>query len=248
MAEMYNSCSPYAYVLNNPVNLFDPNGMYSMFFNGEEVDGDAKRNLQSRMGLTDDRNSDETSSNVETGIPTSFGDLLGQFGKFIGLGLKNEIGSSDFDQKKAIAEENREMTVLAIETANGVMSILVPVSSLADVMYKVEAGHGLAALADVPFVVLDIAGGPADEIYDGMRLASNDALSSAIKFLGKDYIDAGNWRFISKDGKRVVRMGDSDLRGHGGGSPHMNFEVLGPNPDKQGKMKVINNMHIFLTD
>ena len=162
--------------------------------------------------------------------------------------MKDEIGSADFDKKQSKASENREMTLLAIETANGVMSILVPISSVADVMAKIEAGHGLAALAAIHFVVLDIAGGPADEIYDGMKLASNDALSSAIKFLGNDYIDAGNWRFISKDGKRVVRMGDSDLRGHGGGSPHMNFEVLGPNPDKQGKMKVLKNMHIFLTD
>jgi RHS repeat-associated protein len=158
LAELNYQISPYAYCLNNPVRSYDPNGMYSLYFNGEEVDGDAKKNLQSRLGLPDDSNLGNSSSQeVETGIPTSLSDLAGMIGNLLGLGLKNEIGSVDFDIKQSKASENREMTLLAIETANGVMSILVPVSSVAELMSKIEKGHGLAALAAVPFVVLDAA-------------------------------------------------------------------------------------------
>jgi len=34
---------------------------------------------------------------------------------------------------------------------------------------------------------------------------------------------------------------------HGGG-PHVNFEILAPNPAKQGKMQVITDIHIYLED
>ena len=67
-------------------------------------------------------------------------------------------------------------------------------------------------------------------------------------FLGKGYKDAGNGRFISADGTKVVRMGDNDILGKHGGGPHMNFETMAPNPAKPGKMQVIDNMHIYLED
>ncbi|WP_290368695.1 RHS repeat-associated core domain-containing protein, partial [Chryseobacterium sp. Bi04] len=38
LAESYYSHSPYAYVMNNPINLFDPNGMVSQAFIDELLD------------------------------------------------------------------------------------------------------------------------------------------------------------------------------------------------------------------
>lgn len=38
-----------------------------------------------------------------------------------------------------------------------------------------------------------------------------------------------------------------ELGKHGGG-PHMNFETMAPNPAKPGKMVVVDNKHVYLTD
>lgn len=85
-------------------------------------------------------------------------------------------------------------------------------------------------------------------LKNGSKLKTNDALDAAEDFLGKGYKDAGNGRFISADGTKVVRMGDNNILGKYGGEPHMNFETLAPNPAKPGKMQVIDNMHIYLED
>ncbi|MDE6505837.1 MAG: RHS repeat-associated core domain-containing protein, partial [Eubacterium sp.] len=85
-------------------------------------------------------------------------------------------------------------------------------------------------------------------LKNGSRLKTNDALDAAEDFLGKGYTDAGNGRFISADGTKVVRMGDNDILGKHGGGPHMNFETMAPNPSKPGKMQVVDNMHIYLED
>ena len=85
-------------------------------------------------------------------------------------------------------------------------------------------------------------------LKNGSKLKTNDALDAAEDFLGKGYKDAGNGRFISTDGTKVVRMGDNDILGKHGGGPHMNFETMAPNPAKPGKMQVIDNMHIYLED
>jgi hypothetical protein len=73
----------------------------------------------------------------------------------------------------------------------------------------------------------------------------NDALDTACEFLGSGYKDMGNGRFLSVDGTKQVRMGDADIMG---ARPHMNFEILGPNPAKPGKMQVITNYHIYLKE
>ena len=85
-----------------------------------------------------------------------------------------------------------------------------------------------------------------DKLIDGMKLDTNKALDAAEDFLGKGYKDLGNGRYMSADGTKVVRMGDSDILGQHGGAPHMNFETLVSNPSKPGKMKVIENLHIYL--
>jgi intein/homing endonuclease len=86
------------------------------------------------------------------------------------------------------------------------------------------------------------------KLADGMKISSNSALDAASDFLGKGYRDLGNGRFVSEDGLRQVRMGDSDILGAHGGGSHMNFETLIPNPSKPGKMMVDSNLHIYLED
>ncbi len=82
-------------------------------------------------------------------------------------------------------------------------------------------------------------------LSDGVRMTTNEALSAAEKFLGTGYRDMGNGRFLSADGTKQVRMGNSDIIGQ---RPHMNFETLGSSPARPGKMQVTNNFHIYLED
>jgi ElaB/YqjD/DUF883 family membrane-anchored ribosome-binding protein len=96
----------------------------------------------------------------------------------------------------------------------------------------------------------DAAKGTGKTIADGVKMKTNDALDAADDFLGKGYKDMGNGRFVSADGTKQVRMGDSDITGQHGGRPHMNFETLVPNPRKPGKMMPdpAQNLHIFLDE
>ena len=91
-------------------------------------------------------------------------------------------------------------------------------------------------------------GGKNFKLADGASMTTDQALDTGANYLGSGYQDMGNGRFLSADGTRQVRMGDSDITGKHGGGPHMNFEELGPNPAKPGKMKIENNIHIYLTD
>ncbi|XVQ11525.1 RHS repeat-associated core domain-containing protein [Spirillospora sp. CA-255316] len=83
---------------------------------------------------------------------------------------------------------------------------------------------------------------------DGTRIPTNDALDAAEKWLGPGYKEPvpGSGRYVSRDGTRVARMGESDITGQHGGGPHMNFERLAPNPKKPGKMMVVENRHVYL--
>ncbi|MGW2651988.1 polymorphic toxin-type HINT domain-containing protein, partial [Streptomyces sp. NPDC001393] len=83
---------------------------------------------------------------------------------------------------------------------------------------------------------------------DGTKIPVDDALSAAEKWVGPGYSEPvpGSGRFVSKDGTRVARMGETDITGQHGGGPHMNFERLAPNPKKPGKSMVVENRHIYL--
>ncbi len=83
---------------------------------------------------------------------------------------------------------------------------------------------------------------------DGQRVTTSEALTEAERWLGSGYKDMGGGRYVSADGTRVVRMGDGDILGKHGGGPHMNFETRAPNPAKPGKMVVVDNKHVYLTD
>ena len=82
---------------------------------------------------------------------------------------------------------------------------------------------------------------------NGTRMSVDDTLDEAIRYLGNGYRDAGNGRFVSSDGLRQVRIGDSDILGLHGGGPHVNFEQLEPDP-LTGRMQIIGNSHVYLTD
>lgn len=69
---------------------------------------------------------------------------------------------------------------------------------------------------------------------------------AAARFLGEGYTEASAGRFLSKDGLRQVRIGDTDILGLHAGGPHINFETLAPNPAKPGKNMIVQNLHIFL--
>jgi hypothetical protein len=87
-------------------------------------------------------------------------------------------------------------------------------------------------------------------IKNGVRLPTNKVLDLAEKYLGKGYkeVVSGTGRYVSKDGTRVVRMGLNDIMGKHDKGPHVNFEILTKNPLKPGKMKVVQNMHVYLKD
>jgi RHS repeat-associated protein len=87
-------------------------------------------------------------------------------------------------------------------------------------------------------------------IKDGMKVTTSKALELALNFLGEGYkeVGAGSGRYLSADGTRVVRIGVNDITGKHGGGPHVNFETLTPNADKPGKMKVDENIHVYLSD
>lgn len=75
LAEDYHSASPYAYVLNNPVFFFDPNGMLTQAFMNEI--------LHSASGTTWTNNNDGTFSN-------NWGDMMNNDG--IGLNFDSSLG------------------------------------------------------------------------------------------------------------------------------------------------------------
>jgi hypothetical protein len=72
-------------------------------------------------------------------------------------------------------------------------------------------------------VLVHNTGGTCELPADGSRMTVNEALDAGENWLGPEYREAvpGSGRFISADGKRVVRMGESDITGaHGGGATY----------------------------
>ena len=92
-----------------------------------------------------------------------------------------------------------------------------------------------------------------DDIVDGQAMTTSEALDLALDFLGPGYKDLGNGRFISSDGRRVVRMGDSDIAGHAPHyTPHINFEemedVAVPGRGVVSKVIDSSKRHVELSD
>ena len=92
-----------------------------------------------------------------------------------------------------------------------------------------------------------------DDIVDGQAMTTSEALDLALDFLGPGYKDLGKGRFISSDGRRVVRMGDSDIAGHAPHyTPHINFEemedVAVPGRGVVSKVIDSSKRHVELSD
>lgn len=87
---------------------------------------------------------------------------------------------------------------------------------------------------------------------DGSRMTCDAVLTLAMDYLGEGYTEPDpvkhKGRYVSADGRRVVRMGSNDVLGKHGGGRHVNFELLEPNLAKPGKMKVAEDRHVYLTD
>nr|WP_143765284.1 DUF6531 domain-containing protein [Catenulispora acidiphila] len=106
---------------------------------------------------------------------------------------------------------------------------------------------GLASGARVPSPPFS-AGGYSTP-GNNQELNVDDMLKAGEDWLGPGYGEpkAGSGRFVSSDGSRVFRMGDSDILGKHGGGPHCNFEYMEPDP-KTGRMSVTQNDHVYFTN
>jgi len=60
------------------------------------------------------------------------------------------------------------------------------------------------------------------------KMTTSQALDAAEDFLGEGYKHMGNGRYVSADGLRQVRIGDSDILGLHGPGPHINFDRIKP--------------------
>ncbi|MFV2104630.1 polymorphic toxin-type HINT domain-containing protein [Micromonospora sp. LOL_024] len=93
-----------------------------------------------------------------------------------------------------------------------------------------------------------LAPGGVKNLRDGAHMSTNDALDTAVDFLGPGYQDMGGGRFLSRDGLRQVRMTDADLA-HPRQNPHINFETynqpIGPGVRSGGPA---SNIHIYLPE
>ena len=81
------------------------------------------------------------------------------------------------------------------------------------------SGHKDSKTPHTSYKKFDDDGHPVD----GTKLPANEALDAAAKWIGTGYREPvkGSGRFVSKDGERVARMGDSDSMGAHGGGPHI---------------------------
>lgn len=149
--------------------------------------------------------------------------LLGLFFVWLGeMAMPQTIGSSSSDSFINRHWGDLLMLPLGIEKESAVLASKT-VASLA----KQAAPKGL-------------------QLVDGAKMSIDQALGAAETFLGKGYKDIGKGRFVSSDGFRQVRMGDTDILGFHGGGPHINFETF-DRPIQKGA-KMLENIHIKLTD
>ncbi|NLY43224.1 MAG: hypothetical protein GX066_04500 [Clostridiaceae bacterium] len=95
-----------------------------------------------------------------------------------------------------------------------------------------------------------VAEGVRKRLISSARMTINEALDAAEAFLGEGYKEVARGVFCSKDGLRQVRMTDEDITGTHGSGAHINFEIGKSitNPNGRVTFKVIDNIHIYLTE
>lgn len=79
-------------------------------------------------------------------------------------------------------------------------------------------------------------GGKANYAFVGINRTGTHITTFHIKSVkqSRNYVSLG-LLYVSADGTRQVRIGDSDITGKHGGGSHINFETLVDNPWKPDK-------------
>ncbi len=134
-------------------------------------------------------------------------------------------------------------TVLWVDTANAPWESNYDeiISKWKILQDKVDNPTGLDIAASIAF---PFPWWGKNKLIDGAIMKVDDALTAAEKFLWKWYKELSNWRFVSEDWLKQVRMGMSDILWKHGGWPHINFEKL----DANWKLIPDSKIHIFLND
>jgi RHS repeat-associated protein len=156
MSELNYPVSTYAYCRSNPVRSYDPTGMYSLYFNGEEVDDDdAKSNLRSRMGLPKDNegNNDEE--------PTTLMDNVNEFFNSINP-FSVPIGPGHDGERKKVENNIKNTT----ENVNYVSKFIV----INGALFVLTEGMGYAVEAIGGRIMLRALG---KEALKGVEIAAN---------------------------------------------------------------------------
>ncbi len=238
MAGKYGQTTPYSYCGGNPIGIIDDGGLDLII---------AGKNNSSVTFKTD--LIDKTFSVASLGIDwkgdyTLEGDAILSAGLDL-VGIIDPSGVADF--------ANAALQIRNGDYSGAGLSALGLIPYVGDIAKAGKVGKDVRIISDATALSRNIAkeGFTLFEelgIKDGMKASSSEILDYGEQFLGKGYREVSPGRYLSADGKRAVRIGDSDILGYHSGAPHANFETLVPNPQKPGKYKVELNYHIFITD
>jgi len=216
LAEVAKNISPYVFANNNPIFLNDPLGLKA----------------DTNFGHIPDIVIKAPSKNNSVGQPGTFESAIPIWGS--GRAAVDDFqnghwGWGLFHTALAISD-----VFLVKAAVTGILKIGVTLAVKEIATEAIEQGTKIV-LKDGTEII----------IKDGAKMTEGEALEAGEKWLGEGYKDMGNGRYVSKDGLRQFRIGDSDILGEHAGAPHANAENLAPNPQKPGKLMVIDNMHLY---
>jgi len=74
-----------------------------------------------------------------------------------------------------------------------------------------------------------------------------EAKDAAFKYLGDNPVNMGNGRYVSQDGLRQARMSPKDIGGEHGEGPHVNVDIMKPDPDDPTTLTSGPKLHLRIT-